>query len=357
MKIFIDRTVAVPPFSGVQNAALRESEALQAAMPEDDIVQCGFGEGCTVEPPPPARKAAFRVLWQQAALPALLKKAGADALFSTAYTCPLRSPVPTVLHVHDTIALDRPELCSTLNALHMRALMPASIRRADRIIASSGHVASRIAALFPEAESKTTVLPLGVDMKRFSFRGCGLKHLPERYILFLGNLEPKKGLQVLLEAYPGIARATGLPLVVGGRAAWKSAGIRRRLAQWTGEGRVVPAGYIPDECLPGLYGNAALFVFPSIEEGLGLPVLEAMAAGTPVLHSDHPALLETAGGAGLAFRCGDAGDLSAKAIALLSSPVLCEKLRASGLARASSMGWDSFGKRLADIFRMLPHPS
>ena len=129
MKIFIDRTVAVPPFSGVQNAALRESEALQAAMPEDEVVQCGFGEGCALKPPFPARKAAFRILWQQTALPALLKRAGADVLFSTAYTCPLRSPVPTVLHVHDTIAIDRPELCSTLNAMHMKALMPASIRR------------------------------------------------------------------------------------------------------------------------------------------------------------------------------------------------------------------------------------
>ena len=121
----------------------------------------------------------------------------------------------------------------------------------------------------------------------------GLQERP--YLLFLSNIEPKKGLDTLLDAYAKTADRLDADLVIVGRAAWKSADTIRRLRDWRGPGRLRWLHYVPDDRLPALYQHAHAFVMPSLVEGFGLPILEAMAAGTPVIHSDHPALMEAAG--------------------------------------------------------------
>ena len=309
-RIFIDATVATPPYAGVQLAAMQEARALSKLLP--DAVVFGTAPGFTPQPCWAQNKLG-RIFWQQVALPRRLHRAQAEAMFALAYTSPLHCPCPVILHVHDLIALEYPEMCSSLNAFHMRMLLPRSICHAEAIIASTQYVAERIGAHFPKAESKVHVINLGVDFECFSDPQPRLAKLPTSpYFLFVGNLEPKKGLSVLLDAFEAIASSCEANLIIVGRIAWKSASITRRIAELKHRlpGRVITLGYLPASELPSLYQHAAAFVFPSFEEGFGLPILEAMAAATPVIHSSHPALLEASGGNGLPFETGNSHALA-----------------------------------------------
>jgi len=359
MKVAFDGSVVRPPYAGVQLSVLAEMRAIATGL--GDLSGCRFfchdadfgrevrGRGGKVDPLPNAlQRPAARILWQQFVLPRVLRQSGVDVLHALAYTAPRRCPVPYVLNVHDLIALERPELCSVANRLHMRALLPGSARRAAACIVSTRHVAARLQAVLGIPEERIVVLPLGVDVARFSAPApwpwpLGL---PEGrpYVLFVGNLEPKKGVGTLLAGYAACASASRVDLVVAGRAAWKCAGLVRRLRSWQGPGRVRWLGRVPSTELPALMQHAVALVMPSIEEGFGLPVLEAMAAGTPVIHSDHPALVEAAGGAGVAFRTSVAADLAGRFDALLGDAAWRAELVAAGRERAAALPWRRWGE-------------
>ncbi|MBQ7651818.1 MAG: glycosyltransferase family 4 protein [Victivallales bacterium] len=343
----IDATIAKPPFSGVQKAVLAEAEAIRALCPDCHVY--GFEPSCDKKPPAFAHSVTGRILWQQLRLPKLLKSSNASALFAPGYTCPLHTDVPVILQVHDIIALEHPEYCSSLNVMHMRTLLPQSIRKAHHIVVSTNHVRQRLIALFPDAADKTSVIPLGVDFERFAAKPLHPNRFAKPYILFLGNIEPKKGLDVLLDAYERIADRIDENLVIAGRIAWKSGRIVSRIRKMTRGGRVIMAGRIPEAELPSLYGNAGAFVFPSIEEGFGMPVLEAMAAGTPVIHSDHPAVSEAANNAGLPFQCGNADSLANQIYNLLHSKELYKELSRKGTAHARQSTWQRFAKSLLNL--------
>ena len=343
----IDATIARPPFSGVQNAVLSEAAAIKSLCGDCRIY--GFGDCHDEMPPSFARSVAGRILWQQLRLPNLLKTSGASDLFAPGYTCPLHSDVPVILQVHDIIALEHPEYCSSLNVLHMRTLLPASIRKASRIIVSTEHVRRRVISRFPEAADKTCVIPLGVDYSRFSDEAACPNRFGRPYILFVGNIEPKKGLHILLDAYGRIADSVEESLVIAGRIAWKSGGIVSRIREMERDGKVIMAGRISEEELPSLYKHASAFVFPSIEEGFGMPVLEAMAAGVPVIHSDHPAVAEAAGGAGLPFENGNAESLAKQIFNLLHDKQLCQELSNCGIVRAKQCTWRRFAESLLNL--------
>ncbi|NLF17696.1 MAG: glycosyltransferase family 4 protein, partial [Lentisphaerae bacterium] len=248
-----------------------------------------------------------------------------------------------------------PELCSRLNRLHMRALLPSSVRGAALCIVSTHHVADRLREVLGVPAARLAVVPLGVDAARFGAPAPRprLPGLPEErpYLLFVGNLEPKKGIDTLLDAYAIAACASRFDLVVAGRAAWRCAGVRRRLLHWPSPGRVHWLGRVTGAALPGLMQHAAVLVQPSLEEGFGMPVLEAMAAGTPVLHSDHPALMEAAGGAGLAFRLGGAADLAGRLDALLGDAPWQAELAAAGRERAAALPWRRWGAAAAGLLK------
>ena len=353
-----DATVVRPPLSGVHLSVRAELLAM-LAMPEasggvlfalcPQLRQRAQAAGVEVAAVPNGlRRVAARVLWQQFRLPARLREQGCGVLHATAYTAPLRCPVPVVLNVHDIIALERPELCSRLNAWHMRLLLARSIRRAAVNVATTRHVADRIQAVLGIAAERIEVVPLGVDAERFAPDGSPF---PERrpYLLFVGNLEPKKGVPVLLDAYARVAGALGIDLVFAGRPGWRCDELVDRLRRWCGPGRIVLAGRVDDDELVRLYRGAWAFAFPSVCEGFGMPVLEAMAAGTPVLHSDHPAVAEVAGDAGLDFPVGDAEALAQAMRRLHGSPALRAELVAAGSERARKLTWQRRARAVLDL--------
>lgn len=366
MKAVFDGTVVRSPHSGVQLSVLAEMRAVADCL--GDLSGCRFlcGDdaflaevsargGVALRAPAGLRWTAVRVLWQQFVLPGVLRRTAAEVLHALAYTAPRCCPVPYVLNVHDVIALDRPDLCAWDNRLHMRCLLPGSVRMAAACIVSTRHVAARLRDRLGVPPERIHLLPLGVEAERFarpaarSPRDGLLEGRP--YLLFVGNLEPKKDVGTLLDAYAASAVATSLDLVVAGRAAWKCGAVVRRLTPWRGPGRVHWLGRVADEELPGLMQHAVALVMPSVEEGFGMPVLEAMAAGAPVIHSDHPALCEAAGGAGMAFPRQQPGEL-ARCLALVAGDDARRRdMAEAGRARAAELPWRRWGKGALAVLR------
>ena len=362
--VIMDGTVVKPPYTGVQNSVQHEIAAELRALKgvhctalslEDSPVAklAEQGGADSLEIHAATGSVLKRILWQQTMLPKLLKKIHADVFHAFAYTAPLRCPCPYVLNVHDIIALEHPELCSTLNRWHMRMLLPPSARRAARIIVSTKHVAECVHDVLQIPMKRIAVVPLGVDFQRFS-RPLPLPSeygLDRPYILFVSNIEPKKDLGTLLDAYDASANDLQADLVVVGRAAWKCAAVVERLKHWNGAGRVKWLDYVPDDVLPALYQHAQLFVMPSVCEGFGMPVLEAMAAGTPVLHSDYPALKEAAGGCGKEFMAGNAQSLAETMKRLWQSPQTLQEMSTAGKEYAGHQTWRRWGEDAASVLQ------
>jgi alpha-1,3-rhamnosyl/mannosyltransferase len=172
------------------------------------------------------------------------------------------------------------------------------------------------------------------------------------HLLFVGNLEPRKGLPTLLDAYDLLpaAVARGVPLVLAGPPLLVDASLRRRLDARR-EGRVVELGYVPPDELAGLYRGASALCLPSVYEGFGFPLLEAMACGLPCAASDDPALVEVAGGAALHAPIGDPSALAAILERLLSDSALRRRQVEAGRTRARAFTWRASAARHLAIWR------
>jgi glycosyltransferase involved in cell wall biosynthesis len=311
--IGLDGTVIREPLTGVHYAVRHQLRALldhcgaaSSVVLATDVETAEFAkwEGAAVPRLSPGLRHVWRrVLWQQRTLPKLLRRHACQALFAPAYTAPRNCPVDVVLQVHDTIALNTPELCSRLNALHMRTLMPPSIREAARIVTPSTPVANEVMRLFDVPAARIHPVGLGVDPIFLNHRqplslpakwGIGTRP----YLLYVSTIEPKKGVDVLLEAYASVAALHEVDLVLAGKPGWRCGRELATIRSWRRPGCVRELGYVPRAFLPTLMAGAAAVVMPSTVEGFGLPVIEAMAVGTAVVHSDHPVLCETAAGHG-----------------------------------------------------------
>lgn len=289
---------------GVEVAILELARSLVSHRGKDELVcystpslpsldtQSGFRQ---VFSPPLTNVRAGRIAWEQFWLPYLVNRDRLDLLHAPGYILPLASRVPVVLTVHDLLALKHPELCRTPNRIHYGLLLPASIRRARRILVLSESVRREILERFGLPESRVTVVRPGVEPGFFAppstedlARVRETYDLPSKFVLFSGRLEPKKNLPRLLKAY-GVARERGLEaeLILMGRPGWGPSLLRdveEAKARWI--------GYVPRSDVPLIFRLASVLAFPSLVEGFGLPVLEALASGLPVVCSAVPAAEE-----------------------------------------------------------------
>ncbi len=298
-----------------------------------------------------------RILFQQTMLPSLLKRLHADVLFAPAYTAPRFISIPIVLQVHDIIVFDTPELCSWRNRLHLKTLLPASLQSAQRIMTPSQNVRERILARFPSLDArKIMALPLGIKPTLLS---PSQETIPPPsntpYFLFVGALEPKKGIDILLDAYDRLAQRipAGIPdLVLCGTATcWGSRGIVRRISSRRLPGNVIWRGVVDDAELCRLYRHAVAYIQPSRIEGFGLPVLEALACGTPVICSDHPVLREVADRYALYFPQNSVDELAALLHQFLvkESPVQHLVSPAERIAYAQQFTWQRWAREMVKL--------
>jgi glycosyltransferase involved in cell wall biosynthesis len=293
---------------------------------------------------PPARlRGPAGHLWEQFCLPAAV---GRRLLWSPNNTGPL-AVSRQVCTMHDLIPLDRPEWFSPRFSAWYRFLLPRLARRAAHCIAISEYTRQRLLALSGIDERRVTVIPNGIDP---SFRPAAPEavaqaraalHIPEGpYLLSVGSLEPRKNLPLLLRAWRTAQTSVdpSLTLVVAGAQGGS------RVFAGSALGPVPPrvhfTGYVPDAHLAALYTGAAAFLYPSLYEGFGLPPLEAMACGTPVITSDTTSLPEVAADAAVLVDPASEADVANAIVDLLTSPPRLQSFSAAGLRRAARFSWD-----------------
>jgi len=263
----------------------------------------------------------------------------------------------TVLTIHDLTILLFPQLHPPKRlALMGPALVPAA-RRADRIVASSACTRDDVLKLLPVEPERVVVVPGGIDPifepKPAAEVAACLAPLGLRageYLLFLGTIEPRKNLARLLHAVERAGSEIG-PLVLAGEKGWNNAGIRHAVARLARDGRVRDLGYVPDDLRVALYAGARAFVYPSLYEGFGMPPLEAIACGTPVVTSNVSSLPEVMGDAALFVDPEDVSALASGLTRLWRDEALRADLRARGLARAREFSWDRTARLMLDVYR------
>ena len=268
----------------------------------------------------------LRMLW---ALPRLLRRRGA-ALVHTQYALPARSPAPAVVTIHDLSFEREPELMSRKDRAVFRRVVPHAARNARRVLTVSERTKRDLVELYGLPPDKVVVTPNGVDPAFTPSNSV----LQGRYVLAVGAVQPRKNQSAAAEA----ATAAGLPLVVVGpiRDESVAAELRSRGADLR--------GYVAQDELVELYRGAACLVQPSRYEGFGLPVLEAMACGTPVVAVDEPALREVAGDAALIVSERDLADAITRAVADR------ERLREAGLRRAATFSWRATAETTLEVY-------
>ena len=299
--------------------------------------------------------------WHSVVLPRRLKALACDAVFLPAGNRRLGMAygVPSVATVHDLSQLHVPGKYDPLRMFYATRVLPRLISRQDRVVTVSHSTRHDVLERTGLTPGQVAVVPNGVDLARYrpvegtGLQGPGASAVPAPYILYVARLEhPGKNHVALLEAYARL-RAAGVrhKLVLAGPR-WDGAeAIDRAVERLRLSADVVFTGFVAGEDLPGLYANASLFVFPSLYEGFGIPVLEAMAAGTPACVANVSSLPEVAGDAALLFDPHDAESIAASMLRILGDDVLRARLRARGLQRARQFTWERSARGVVDACR------
>jgi glycosyltransferase involved in cell wall biosynthesis len=360
MHVGLNLVFLVPGETGGMEVVARELiPALREAAPglritafvNREAAQAGDGPWGELVPaitvPVRARNRAEWVRGEQALLPRLASREGVDLVHSLASTAPTWGRFRRVVTIHDLIHRIYPDAHAGALALGMRGLVALAARRSHRIVSDSASTRDDLVRLLHVAPAKIDVVPLGVGASppagppgatpgalRAAHR-LG----DRRVVLSVSAKRPHKNLLALLEALALMPSPERPVLVVPGYPTWHEAELRSRAEALGLVADVRWLGWVSAEDLEGLYGVADVFVFPSLYEGFGLPVLEAMRRGVPVACSDRSSLPEVAGDAALLFDPGSPRAIADAMTALLGDRALADRFREAGRARAAAFTW------------------
>ena len=266
--------------------------------------------------------------------------------------------IPAVVTIHDLSFLRFPERFRPANRLYLTTMTRLSCQRAQRIIAVSQATADETTRLLGVRAERIDVVYHGVEHSQFqplpsdqveAFRGE--KGLPDRFVLFVGTLEPRKNLVTLVEAFSRTrAVRQGMRLFVAGGKGWYYQEVFRRVEELGLTQAVHFPGFVPDAELPLWYNAASVLVFPSEHEGFGLPVLESMACGTPVIAANTSSLPEVVGQAAFLYESTDLAQLIDHIANVLDDPYLMVKMQEMGRDQASKFSWQKAGQDMAAVY-------
>jgi len=298
-----------------------------------------------------------RFCWNFWYLPAYLRKNPID-VFHTQYIAPFWLPknVKLVLTIHDISFNHFPEYIKKSDLFFLKTLIPRSIRRADKIITVSESEKKNIIDFYGLSPEKVACAPNGVDFERFS-RAYSAEEkenvrkkytLPEKFLLYIGTLQPRKNIPVAIEALKDL----DMPLVLVGnqKATNFDKKIDDSIGKYNLQKSVIFPGWIDEEDKSALLQMATCFIFPSLYEGFGIPVIEAMAAGTPVICADIPVLHEIGSGAALFCDPKNSKDFAEKIHSVLSDENLRHNLIEKGIKVAKKYTWQKTAEKTLEIY-------
>lgn len=278
------------------------------------------------------------------------------------FTAPPFAPCQIVTAIHDISYEHLPETFNRRSVAQMRLTIRHTARRAAHIITPSEYSRQDVIDTYKIPAEKVTSIPLAapsflknVDDEKEVARVRKRFGLPREFILGVGSIQPRKNLGRLIEAYARLNSAGGdlPPLVLVGKRAWRAGDIFHTVQKWNIKEKVIFTGFVPDEDLASLYSAAMLFVYPSFFEGFGLPPLEAMQCGTPVIAGNRTSIPEVVGDAGLLIDPFDTDALSDAMQKLVSDGDLRRSLAGKGLERAKLFSWNRTARQTLDIFERI----
>jgi glycosyltransferase involved in cell wall biosynthesis len=323
-----------------------------------------LSDATVLERVPPARP--VRLAWEQVEMPRVLEELDVEVHHSPHYTMPVRADVPKVVTIHDMTFFDHPEWHERAKVMFFRRAIRVAAEKADALVTPSNAALDRIRAVLAPS-IPVRLIPHGVDHERFhplepGDRGSAEADrvarqrlgVREPYVAFVGTLEPRKDVPSLVRAFDTVAGSRrDLNLVLAGAPGWGMEAIEAAIASSTHRNRVRRVGYVDEREKVALFRGAAGIAYPSMEEGFGLPVLEALACGTPVVTTSGTAMAEVVDDAALLVTPTDTGELTAALDEMVGGGAAVEERRRRGLDLAARYTWDVSAEAHLELFRMV----
>ncbi|MBI4836202.1 MAG: glycosyltransferase family 4 protein [Candidatus Abawacabacteria bacterium] len=301
--------------------------------------------------------ASFRILFL---VPRLLKTLKLDAVWNMNHSGPFNLPkyILRINTILDLTPVLLPQVHLSMSTIIHKIFLPIIVKNSDLLLCYSDNTVNDLLRLYPRAQGKTAMIYLGKDPMFVPTNDSAVLQkygIYEPYILYLGTIEPRKNVACLVEAYEFLRQRTKLKhkLVIAGKKGWKYEPIIAKIMNSPFKEDILVTDYVSREDMPALYTGAAVFVFPSIYEGFGLPLLEAMACGTACVSSNASSLPEVGGDAVLYFDPTKSEQLSVALQNVLSNQAIKSDLQKKALLQATLFSWDEYAKKVMPLFANL----
>ncbi|MCF8069994.1 MAG: glycosyltransferase family 4 protein [Desulfobacterales bacterium] len=307
------------------------------------------------------KKLLSKMIWSQTILPLWAKKDGIDLLWSPRHHLPLLIPgnIKTLVTIHDLVWRVYPETMKYANLLAERVLMPRSLRKADGIICVSNSTRNDLKKSFPACDHKSTVIYEASSLSTNIDFENNVNHArnTSEYILFVGTLEPRKNLIRLLKAYAQLPTALKekYSLIILGGKGWGNVDIDEISTELEIKDNIKLIGYVSDSEMISYFRNATILAMPSLYEGFGLPILDAMQLGIPVLTSKNSSMVELTKDTAILVKPLDINDIYIKLKMILTDDDLRKTLSKKGLLHAKYFSWDFSAQQTYDYMKRLCH--
>jgi glycosyltransferase involved in cell wall biosynthesis len=371
MRVGLDGYPLTEPRTGVGHYTLELARALAIASPSDqfELVSPAAFEPTIVDElnraslanlhSTTAKASSIRGHWWSIGLPLYARRARFDLFHGTNFDVPLWNSRRSVVTIHDLSSLLHPDKHRQRSVRRARVRLPLAIRLAKKIITPTESVKREVCEYFAVNPNKVAAIPLAarrnfqtlVPSQTIAIRKR--LNIEDDFLLFVGTLEPRKNLLTLLKALQQILSQTSLrpQLVIAGGEGWLMDETFSFMDKSEISGRLRLTGYLGDEELCALYSSCRLFIYPSLYEGFGLPPLEAMACGAPVIAGRIPALQETLGQSARLVDPNDARELAKNIIELWTDEQQRQKLSSSGKQNAARFSWEQTARMTLEVYR------